>query len=137
MIKTFSMKYVLTMLFMGWSLLLFCSCSGQVKQVPTQIQSAPTIKNSFVLVKEVNFFLDSNHRRQLNSGTKWDFVDTITQGDVFKTKDQTLTVKATNIFDAYIVISSNKLVGFYLPTEKTFSPLEDSQVLEIREIKPN
>jgi len=134
-LKTISRILILAMLLLGWPLLFLNSCAGHVKQVPTQIEPAPIIKSSFLLVKEVNYFLYS--RSQLKSGTKWDFVNTITQGDVFKSKDQIVTLEATNIFEVYIVISSNKLVGFYLPVEKTFSPLDDSQELEKREMKSN
>jgi len=49
------------------------------------------------------------------------------QGVVYKSKDQVLTVEASNIYEANIVVLSNKLVGFYLPVEHTFSPL-DSKV---------
>ena len=136
--KTTSRKLISVMLLLVWPLLFLNSCAfdiRHVKQVPTQIEPAPIIKSSFVLVKEVIFTLDSNYPRNLKAGTKWDFMNTIAQGDVFKTRDQILTVEASNIFEAYIVISSNKLVGFYLPVEKTFSPLEDIQELEKREIK--
>jgi len=137
MVKTISRILIFAMLLLGWPLLFLNSCSGHVKQVPTQIEPAPIIKSSFVLVKEVNFTLNLFYSRKLNAGTTWDFVTTITQGDVFKTKDQILTLEASNIFEAYIVISSNNLVGFYLPVEKTFSPLGYSQELEKREMKSN
>lgn len=58
----------------------------------------------------------------------------IDQGEVYKTNDQILTIEASNIFEAYIVISSNKLFGFYLPVEDTFSPLEHPVELAIDEI---
>ena len=105
-----------------------------VKQIPTQFQSAQTPKNSFELEKEVKVSLGTGFSRVLKKGTRWDFVGTTSQGDVYRSKDQVLTVEASNIHEAYLVISSGKLVGFYLPVEKSFSPLEDPQVLTMREV---
>ncbi len=134
--KTISRILILALLLLGGPLLFLNSCAFDVRhveQVPTQIESALTARGSFVLINQVKFTLDSNYSRKLNAGTKWNYVFTITQGDVFRTRDQILTVEASNIFEAYIVVSSNQLVGFYLPVEKTFSPLEDIQKLEMRD----
>lgn len=103
-----------------------------VKQIPTQMKSANFIKDSFVLINEVNVSLDTTYSSKLKSGTVWNFVGTISEGDVFKTKDQILTIEGSNIFEAYIVVLSKKLIGFYLPVENTFSPLGDPIKLEFK-----
>ena len=79
--------------------------------------------NSFELQQEVKVRLPTGYSRVLKKGTKWDLVGTISHGDVYKTKDQVLTVEASNTHEAYIVVSSGKLVGSYLPVERSFSPL--------------
>jgi hypothetical protein len=38
---------------------------------------------------------------------------------VYATRDRVLTVEASNVHEAYIVVSNGKLVGFFLPVEKT------------------
>ena len=105
-----------------------------VKQIPTQIESTQLSKSSFELLDEVNISLGTGYSRKLKKGTKWYYVGTISYGDVFKTHDQILTVEASNIHEAYIVISSSKIVGFYLPVEKSFSPVNNSEELKMREI---
>ncbi len=107
-----------------------------IKQIPTQIESTQLSKSSFVLVDEVVIGLDSGYNRKLKKGTKWHYVGAISYGDVFKTNDQILTVEASNIHEAYIVVAASKLVGFYLPVEKSFSPLNDSKELMIQETNP-
>lgn len=47
-------------------------------------------------------------------------VGTDPHGDVYKTEDQILTVEASNVYEAFIVISAGDLVGFYLPVEDAF-----------------
>jgi hypothetical protein len=89
------------------------------------------------LEKEEKIDLGTGYSRVIKDGTKWDYVGTIENGDVYNTKDQVLTVEASNIHEAYIVISSGKLIGFYLPVEKTFSPLSEFRELKIKEVPIN
>ena len=105
-----------------------------VKQIPTQIESTNLSKPSFQLEKEVNVDPGQGYKRKLKQGTKWNYVGTVSYGDVFRSKDQILTVEASNIHEAYIVVSSDKLVGFYLPVERSYSPLDGPQILYMREI---
>jgi hypothetical protein len=119
---------------------LFLSCAFDlvhVKQLPTQLDTTQQRKNSFVLEKEEKIYLGTGYSRIIKAGTKWDYFGTIQQGDVFNTKDQLLTVEASNIHEAYIVMSSKKLVGFYLPVEKAFSPLNEPKELQMRENTTN
>ncbi|MCG6537400.1 MAG: hypothetical protein L7F78_22490 [Syntrophales bacterium LBB04] len=103
-----------------------------VKQVPTSLESSNVQEASFELEKEVTVSLGTGYDRTLKARTKWDYVGKISYGDVFRTKDQVLTVEASNIHEAYVVISAGKLVGFYLPVENTFSPLSTPTELKVR-----
>ena len=107
-----------------------------VKQFPANLDSGQAPKNSCFLEKEVNVDLGTGYSRTLRPGTRWDYAGSIPQGEVFKTKDQILTVEASHIHEAYIVVSSGKLVGFYLPVEKTFSPLNAPQELSMKNLTP-
>ena len=107
-----------------------------VKQIPTSLESSNVPPNSFELEEQVTCSLGTGYDRTLKAKTKWDCVGKISYGDVFRTKDQVLTVEASNIYEAYIVISSGKLVGFYLPVENSFSPLSSPTVLKQRQIEP-
>lgn len=102
-----------------------------VKQIPTEIVTSQSVKSSFKLEKEVDLNLGTGYSRTLREGTRWNYVGTTPYGDVFKTSDQILTVEASNIHEAYIVVASNKLVGFYLPVEHSYSPLSDPVELSI------
>jgi hypothetical protein len=103
-----------------------------VKQLPAKLDTNAEARSSFVLEKEETIDLGTGYTRVLKAGTRWNYVGKIENGDVFKTKDQILTVEASNIHEAYIVVSSEKIVGFYLPVEKTFSPLTTAKSLKIR-----
>ena len=127
-----------------WVLIIFnvffLSCAFDlvhVKQLPTKLDITQQKKSSFVLEKEEKIDLGTGYSRVIIAGTKWDYVGTTENGDVYNTKDQILTVEASNIHEAYIVISSGKLVGFYLPVERTFSPLSEFRELKIKEVPIN
>lgn len=108
-----------------------------VKQFPTTMVVQSAKINSFHLDKAVSLSLGTGYSRNLREGTRWNYVGTIPQGDVYKTTDQVLTVEASNIHEAYVVIDASKLMGFYLPTEKSYSPLSDPVELSIAESKSN
>jgi len=108
-----------------------------VKQVPLKLEPTQISKSSFELEKEITFGLGTGFTRTLRAGTRWHYVGKVSYGDIFKTYDQILTVEASNIYEAYIVVSSRKLVGFYLPVEHSFSPLNKPIGLAMREFTPN
>ena len=61
--------------------------------------------------------------RTLRKGTRWDPVGRLVEGVVYRSCDQTLTIECSNVFEVYLVIEGQHIVGFYLPVEKGFSPL--------------
>jgi len=107
-----------------------------LKQLPATIESGRSVRDSFQLAKEQEVALDNSYKRTLRKGTKWTYVGTVQQGDVFRTADQILTVEASNVHEAYIDVSSDKLVGFYLPVEKAYSPLSEPVDLSIGAVVP-
>lgn len=128
----------------SWDLLTGCciaavlsSCAFdlvQVKQISARIEATHSLKSPFELEEELKVSLGTGYSRVLKKGTKWHPVGVIPSGDVYRTNDQVLTVEASNIHEAYIVVSAGKLVGFYLPVEGTFSPISDPRDLEMKEI---
>jgi hypothetical protein len=106
-----------------------------LNQNPCQIEKGTSNLKSFSLGKEIQITLDTGYNRTLKNGVIWNYVGLIPPGEVFKTNDQILTVEGSNIFEAYIVVSSGKLIGFYLPVEKAFSSISVPIELEIIELK--
>jgi hypothetical protein len=107
---------------------------AHVKQVPSQFVPIESGAVSWRLVEDVDVRLGTGYRRQLKSGTRWDRVGKTEHGEVYKSYDQILTVEGSNIFEAYLVVSEGYLVGFYLPVERTYSPLRKRQQLQIASI---
>ena len=124
-----------------WLLLACCSAllAGcpfdviRVEQTPATLVAAQSPKPSFVLEQDVPIDLGFGYKRALRKGTRWTYVGTIANGDVYKSADQVLTVEASNIHEAYIVVADRKLVGFYLPVERTYTRAVESKSLPARD----
>jgi len=105
---------------------------AHVAQVPAPFRSSEPTRRAFVLEHDVPLTLPFGYRRVLKQGSTWSYVGTIEPGDIFATRDQVLTVEASNIHEAYIVVNGEKLVGFYLPVERTYSPAAERVSLPLR-----
>lgn len=124
-------------LIFGFCTILLVGCAFdlvRVKQIPTQLNSNHPTKISWKLINDVKVSYGTCYSRKLKSGTKWDYVGEVEHGDVFKTNDQILTVEGSNIFEAYIVVSEENIVGFYLPVEKSYTPVTSPQKLQIEAV---
>ncbi len=103
----------------------------RVKQTAVKMKPAPEQAQAFTLRQEAEVQLATGYKRKLNADTKWVCVGSLPQGEVYKSDDQVLTIEGSNIYEANMVVSSNKLVGFYLPVEGTYSSLDKPMLLEV------
>jgi hypothetical protein len=113
---------------------LFFGCAFdviRVKQEPARFETGTSNQDAWKLTEDVNIKLDTGYKRKLKSGTRWKCIGKIEKGDVYRTKDQILTVEGSNIYEACIVVSEGQLVGFYIPANQTFSPLSSKKLLPI------
>jgi len=107
-------------------ILLALSAGGcAVEQHSTQFSPLVVVEKSKLarLDKVVNIQLDTGYSRTLKPGSLWRDIGSVTQGEVFKPYHDVFTLEGTNVHEAYLVVANNTLKGFYLPVERTFSPL--------------
>lgn len=101
-----------------------------VKYSPAALFGQSDSMSSFVLDDDLRITQTPCwYSRTLNKNTRWDFIGKIQQGNVYKSRDQTLTVECSNIFEAYLVVTESRLVGFYLPVESGFVGISDPILL--------
>ena len=106
-------------------------------QTPAVLEPVAVEPTRYLLNQELEVNLGTGYSRKLRAGTRWEAVGSIEQGEVLKTRDQILTVEASNVYEAYIVVSNHELVGFYLPVERTYSPLSKSHEIQLETIDPH
>lgn len=67
----------------------------------------------------------------LPSGSQWQRVGAILQGDVYRAQGRLFTIQTRRQNEAYPVASSGKLVGFYLPGEGSYIALSRPVTLPV------
>ena len=132
------MKYKKIPLISFLSVIILVSCAFDivhVKQIPTKFTKIESEASAFFVLKEtVRVGIGTGFSTKLHKNTKWICVGFIPQGNVFNTRDQIVTVEGSNIFEAFIVMHTKYLVGFYLPVEGTYCPLNRPIKLKIEEM---
>lgn len=99
-----------------------CGCAAEVVRQPS-VLAPVAVPARFAVVERAEFRLDSGYTRAIAAGTLLADVGTIAQGRVLRPIATSFTVEGRHMHEAYPVEHSGRLVGFYLPVEKSFSPL--------------
>lgn len=86
-----------------------------------------------VLQREATVRLSTGYERKLAEGSRWRPVGSLPQGEVLRPVDSVFTIEGRQVHEACLVVSGTWLVGFYLPGEARFSPLEPSLPLTFGE----
>jgi len=94
-----------------------------VKKTPATFMVAKASLPDFVLQQDVKVGLGTGFPTRLNRGTHWHQVGSTELGAVFVTQDQIVTVEASNIYEAQLIVSNQCITGFYLPVEKMAAPV--------------
>lgn len=95
----------------------------RLDQRPAQLEATPAPGPALVMSRDTEVTAGA-YKRVLRKGTRWMRVGRIAAGDVYQTRDQVLTVEASNMHEAYLVVAAGNLMGFYLPVERTYVPTE-------------
>jgi hypothetical protein len=109
--------------------LFVAACAPSVTQLPTQL--TPGTGKSFRLARGVEADISTGHSTTLRANTRWELVGTISLGEVYRTREQVVALRGDGVHEGYIVVREGVLVGFYLPVERAFCPVERNQPLSI------
>lgn len=115
--KTHSLPFVFS-----FSLFLF----GCASRVVTEATQAPVYQDSqpaqFIqIVEETMVSSSAGYSRVIPSGSKWEYVGLVKEGNVYKPLGHVFTIEGYHVHEAYLVVNGDTLNGFYLPVEHSFS----------------
>ncbi len=115
------------------ALALLTACATGVTHAPVAFTpvATPEVRPRFTLTKQTEVRLDTGYTRNLNAGSQWRRIGAIAQGDVYQPHNAIFTLEGKHIHEAYLVIASGQLTGFYLPVERGFSPLAQPVALHL------
>ena len=122
--------------FLAAAFMPLASCAFDISHVirtPTTFQTKAAADESvWTLTQNESIGVGSGFPTRLRQGTHWQLAGHIPEGDVYRTSDQLVTVEASNIFEAMVVLQGDKLAGFYLPVEHSFVAATEKVVLPIQ-----
>lgn len=104
-------------------LVLMAGCA--VHQVPATLTPvAGAEPRQRIVVAPVEIRLPTGYTRTLRAASAWRFAGNLPQGEVYRPVGDVFTLEGAHIHEAYLVLRDGSLVGFYLPAERAFSPLD-------------
>ena len=106
-------------------------CASEIHRVPTQF-SASTDAAVIVLGQDLTVTPTLGDPATLKAGSTWVRVGRVPEGPVYAIKNDVFMVKGRNAHEAQCVVADGgKLIGFYLPVERAFVPVDPQVQLPI------
>lgn len=121
----------------GIGVLLLAGCAFDVSHVtmaPVTFEPMSGTAPDFVLMQNITVHLGTGFPTRLQAGTHWHEVGTTGYGTVYATKDQIVTVEASDVYEARLIVSNRCVTGFYLPVEKMATPVSHPVPIEIQSV---
>ena len=116
------------------SCVFLCGCAFNVisvRQSPAHYQPVADSTSAWTLEQTTKVRLKEGFATDLKAGTTWRLVGHVDEGNVLHTADQVVTVEASHQYEADIVVKDNRLVGFYLRVEHTFTPSDPPVAIKL------
>ncbi len=131
------MRHVRTVVLL--SALGLAACAPEIVRHPTQLAAVTEQPGGTIeVLEDASISVGPGYRRVIRRGSVWVSIGRSVEGEVFKPVDRVFTVEGAHIHEAYLVLAGDRIVGFYLPVERAFSPAPDgpNTRLSIRRRQP-
>lgn len=116
-----------------FSALLLSACASELVRHSVSEPKVDKPATKYIVSHAVEIRFDSGYERTLKANAELLDIGSISQGRVLKPVNTVFTVEAAHNHEAFLVVSEGRIVGFYLPVEKAFSPLSRPVTLPIQE----
>lgn len=98
-------------------------CASEVPVRSTLLESLSSPTADLHLASSVAIRLPTGYERVLPAGSRWRAMGVLPQGVVFRPVGAVFAIEGRHVHEAYLVVRSGAVHGFYLPAESGFSPL--------------
>jgi hypothetical protein len=115
------------------------ACSPEVVRRSTQLMTLSEHRGGTIeVLEDAAVSVGPGYHRVIGRGSVWTQIGRSVEGDVYKPVDRIFTVEGAHVHEAYLVLAGDRVVGFYLPVERAFSPAPDgpNTRLSIRRREP-
>ncbi len=117
---------------------LLAGCAAAVISQPVAYVPTPASASSpakvVTLAQAAHVTLQTGYKRDLATGSHWRRTGSVPQGDVYRPVDTVFTIEGQQVHEAYLVVSGQSLVGFYLPAEARYSALPSPVTLSFGDL---
>lgn len=114
--------------------LWLAACATEVARVPVALTAAQSTTD-YVVAVPIAVSSSSRYERRTPAGSRWRRVGRIEQGEVYQRIDDVFSIEGAHMHEAFLVVASGQIVGFYLPVEKAYSPALSAVPIDIKENK--
>lgn len=118
--------------------LTLVACAPEITRRPTSFTPAAEHPGDTIeVLQDQKVSVGPGYDRVIGRGTTWTKVGRSNEGDVYKPVGRVFTVEGAHVHEAYLVLAGERVVGFYLPVERAFSPAPGGPTaLSIRRRQP-
>ncbi|WP_254700423.1 hypothetical protein [Trinickia violacea] len=88
-----------------------------------------------VVKQDAIVHLASGYERRIAAQSRWRSAGTLPQGQVLRPVGTVFTIEGRQVHEAWLVVAGEELVGFYLPGESHFSPLDKPVVISLGDLE--
>lgn len=101
------------------------ACAADLERSDVRFSLFPEDAQRMVLrmPEAVTLTPSTGYSETIQAGSTWERKGAIPQGDVYRPLGTVFSVEGANRHEAYLVISADRVVGFFLPGEEAFAPL--------------
>jgi hypothetical protein len=116
--------------------LVLSACAPSIPVQSTQLAPLTAMRQHerVRVVTSVAVRLETGYSRKVSGGSVWRPVGEVPQGLVLQPVGTVFTIEGRQVHEAYLVVKESALVGFFLPGESHFSPLEPPQPITIERV---
>jgi len=107
------------------SFALLGGCASEVVRIAEPLQAVSEAERKWIeITEDAQIVFASGYGRTLPAGSLWEHRGNVRQGAAYRRIKGVFTIEGAHVHEAYIVISNDQLVGFYLPVEQAYSPAQ-------------
>jgi hypothetical protein len=104
--------------------LIVVGCASEVVRSGVAFEPAGAKSRRTIEMSGLVTVMQATYQRSILTGSRWERAGSVPQGEVYRPIGTVFTIEGANTHEAYLVIRDNQLVGFYLPGERAYAPLE-------------
>ena len=108
----------------AWTAVLIGCASDVTRTSAVLAPSTATDRQRIELAENTSVRSSAGYTRHLPGGSVWELRGKLPQGAVYRRLNDIFTIEGAHQHEAYLVVSGNQLVGYYLPVEQAYSPAE-------------